>query len=225
MSRPLSLHEARELFGADFFGPDVVARALGETPAPRDGASESTAPPFSRADAEAARKAGGFLIHRPATLAGGAALTLAVLHQRCNGSSAAAAMRFRSDDPWFLGQAFAESETPEAGWALAIKEPWRATLNQTYDRASEALADFPGGAAATPWRRRRAVEIVLDCLVVAAVRGERLLSNAWDWSSSSAADGGLINVGGFGAGGLEVLSYSKAVKHGALGICPTLVAR
>ena len=223
MSRPLSLQEARELFGTDFFGPDVVARALGE--APREVTGERAAPPFSRADAGAAREAGGFLIHRPATLASGAALTLAVLHQRFNGSSAAGAMRFRSDDPWFFGQAFAESETPEAGWALAIKEPWQATLNQTYDRASEALASFPGGTGAMRWRRRRAVEIVLDCLVVAAVRGERLLAGAWDWSSSSAADGGLINVGGFGEGGLEVLSYSKAVKHGALGICPTLVAR
>ena len=37
------------------------------------------------------------------------------------------------------------------------------------------------------------------------------------------ADGGLLNVGGYTDAGLDVLTYSKAVKHGALGICPSLV--
>ncbi len=50
-----------------------------------------------------------------------------------------------------------------------------------------------------------------------------LLADRWDWSSTSSNDGGLVNVGAFGEKGLDVLSYSKAVKHGALGICPTLV--
>ena len=61
------------------------------------------------------------------------------------------------------------------------------------------------------------------CLAVAAVRRSRLLEAAWDWSSTPSADGGLLNVGGFTEAGLDVLAYSKAVKHGALGICPTLV--
>jgi hypothetical protein len=220
MSQHLSFREARELFGADLFAADLVAQALGEAP-PRD-ADQNATLPLSRADARAARETGAFLIQRQAALADGAGLTLALLHQRFKGSSGAGAPRFRGEDPWFLGQDFAEHETPELGWALVAKEPWPQTLNQTFDQASEALSRFAGGAR---WRRRRAVEIALDCLVVAAIRGERLLASTWDWSSSSASDGGRINVGGFGGSGLEVLSYSKAVKHGALGVCPTLVAR
>ena len=108
----------------------------------------------------------------------------------------------------------------EAGWALVAKEPWRETLNQSYGRGQDAAAAPRGRAAVAPPPRsgdrvRRAR--------LRAARGTRLLEDRWDWSSTQSHDGGLVNVGRFGDTGLDVLSYSKAVKHGALGICPTLV--
>ena len=112
------------------------------------------------------------------------------------------------------------ASTAEPGWVLVAKEPWRETLNLVYDRAEAALEQRAGS---DPWRRRRAAEIAFDTLAYAAARGRHLLADRWDWSSTSSNDGGLVNVGAFGEKGLDVLSYSKAVKHGALGICPTLV--
>jgi len=205
----LSPSDGRQIFG-DFLVDAADLGALLGTPPPAAGAI-----PFSRAEAEAARDAGCGLVYRPASDAAGRSITLAMLFEATSGDRSRG---FRGDEPWFLGEPFAAQETVEPGWALFHREPLRESLNRVYDAADAALAARGDG-----WRRRRAVEAAFDCLALAAARGTHLLERAWDWTSTSGIDGSLANVGGFGAAGLEVLSYSRVVKHGALGMCPTLV--
>ncbi|MEW6272103.1 MAG: hypothetical protein AB1689_22705 [Thermodesulfobacteriota bacterium] len=209
----LDLEEARRLFGDDLIEPATLSALLGSDPA--------SVPliPFARETAEAAQRSGCILVYRPATLPDGRPLTLATLAEVGSGRSDGL-VAFAGEEPWFVGDPVAGVEPVEAGWALAAKEPWPETINKTYPLAEQALARRAG---ATPWRRRRAAEIAFDTLAFAAARRTRLLADRWDWSSTSSLDGGLLNVGGFKESGLEVLSYSRAVKHGALGICPTLV--
>jgi len=209
----LSHDEAKRLFGADLIDPEALAALLGGD------VVQAPAIPFPREVAEEAQRAGCMLLYRPAALADGRALSLATLAEIGAGRSDGL-VAFAGDDPWFVSDATANADAPEAGWALVAKEPWPETLNQIYVRGEAALRRRAG---ALPWRRRRAPEIVLDALAYAAARGSRLLTDKWDWSSSSSHDGGLINIGCFTKSGLDVLTYSKAVKHGALGICPTLV--
>jgi len=210
----LSLSDARKLFGDRMIEPAAVAVLTGSS-----AGVEGVAIGIGAAEAEAARDAGCFLVHRPARAADGRGVTLALLRERAR---AAGLTAFRGDDPWFAEQPFAAAEAVEPGWALFYAEPWHETLNRTYDAADAALSARTGDGG---WRRRSAVEIAFDCLAVAAARGVRLLERAWDWSSTATEDGGFVNVGGFSAAGLDVLSYSRAVKHGALGVCPTLVRR
>lgn len=208
----LSHDEARNLFGPDLIDAEALRALLGSAPA----APEI---PFAHDVATAARESGCMLIYRPAAVPGVAALTVAGLAKLCTGRSDGL-VAFAGEDPWFVEDATVNADTIEAGWALVAKAPWPETINQVYARGEAAMERR---AAGLPWRRRRAPEIVFDVLAYAAARGTRLLADRWDWSSTQSHDGGLLNVGRFGQTGLDVLSYSKAVKHGALGICPTLV--
>lgn len=209
----LSNDEARRLFGADLIDPDALRPLFGR------GLTDVPAIPFARDVAIGARESGCLLVYRPPALPDGAPITLATLATltRARGDGLTG---FAGDEPWFLDDETASVDTAESGWALVAKEPWRETLNQTYERAEDALRRRAGAA---PWRRRRAAEIAFDVLAYAAARGTHLLEDRWDWSSTRSHDGGLVNVGRYGEAGLDVLSYSKAVKHGALGICPTLI--
>jgi hypothetical protein len=209
----LSHDDAARLFGEDLIDAEALGALLGA------GVEASPPIPFARDVAESARREGCALVYRPDRLADGRPLNLKTLAQLTNGRHDGL-VAFASRDPWFLSDETINADLPEPGWALVAKAPWRETLNLTYERADEALRRRAGDQA---WRRRRAPEIVLDVLAYAAARGERLLPGAWDWSSTSSHDGGLVNIGSFAPSGLDVLAYSKAVKHGALGICPTLV--
>ncbi|MFM8410510.1 MAG: hypothetical protein ACKOCT_09560 [Alphaproteobacteria bacterium] len=206
----LSLDDARRIFGARLLGPDRVAAVLGDVP---------PAPTSLPIDAELATRLareGCGLAWRTAATADGRPVTLARLHEA---TSADRARGFKGDEPWFVDLPFASTETPETGWAIFAAEPWGETLNRTFAAGEDALR---ARAGSTPWRRRRAVEIAYDCFVAAAAGG-RMLERAWDWSDSRSTDGGLLTLGGFGPTGMDVIAYSRAVKHDALGICPTLV--
>lgn len=210
----LTHDDAARLFGEDLIDAAALGALLGSH------ASEIPPVPFARDVAEAARRDGCMLIFRPARLDDGRPLNLATLTQLTRGRHDGL-VAFAGEDPWFLKDENINADVPEPGWALVAKEPWRETLNRTYAGGEEALHRRGGGR----WRRRRAPEIVLDTLAYAAARGTRLLADAWDWSSTASHDGGLVNIGAFKTSGLDVLAYSKAVKHGALGICPTVVGR
>lgn len=209
----LNRDAAQRLFGDDLLDHGALRALLG------DGVPDVPPIPFDTKTAEAARETGCLLVYRTAALPDGRPLTLAHLaaHVADRGDGMVA---FAGEDPWFVDDEVVNGETPEEGWALVAKAPWPETVGRTFAVGEAALARR---AAAEPWRRRRAVEIALDTLTYAAARGVRLLADRWDWSATRTRDGGLVNVGGFTEAGLEVLSYSRAVKHGALGICPTLV--
>ncbi len=132
---------------------------------------------------------------------------------------------YQLKEEWgILLEPLARTETPTVGWAVVTRKPLSRTFNRTYDEQTKVLDEW-----ASPWtqdgwsvRRRRAVEIVYDLLVFWLLRKERLLSAQWDWSSSRTVDRGILNVGGFSENGMQILSYSAAVRHGALGVCPNL---
>jgi hypothetical protein len=211
----LSHDDAVRLLGPDLIDDTALRVLLGTAIA------DAPQIPFTRDVVAAAHADGCMLVYRPAALDDGRALNLATLAQIASGRGDGV-VAFAAEDAWFLQDPTVNADVPEEGWALVAKEPWRETVNQVYARGEDALRRRGGDR---PWRRRRAPEIVLDSLAYAAARGTRLLANAWDWSSTSSHDGGLLNIGAFKTTGLDVLAYSKAVKHGALGICPTLVGQ
>lgn len=203
---------AVQLFGPRYLPTEGLQDFLG-------GQSPSVTMAFDRALAEQAAKEGCLLVYRPARLPDGRPLTLPNLFERV-AQLAKPGLAFRGEHPWFLADPFAIGETPEEGWALVAQEPWPETLNRTYDDASLGIGRR---AAGRPWRRRRAVEAAFDTFAFAFASDLRLLSSHFDWTSTPSADGGWMNVGGLGAGVLDVVSYSPPVKHGWLGSCPTLV--
>jgi hypothetical protein len=98
--------------------------------------------------------------------------------------------------------------------------PVPATCNLSYELQEGALARYAGTIGLEGrLRRRSAVEIVYDTVFFERARGLRLLAEAWDWSDTPTADGGLATVGEFGPAGLRVIGYSRAVRFGTLGIC------
>jgi hypothetical protein len=208
----LALDAAHRIFGDDLLDPAALREFLGDAPELRELRLDTDL-------AESARSDGCLLLYRPANLPGGRPLTLPALFERI-AALARPDLQFRGSDPWFLRDPLLLGETPEEGWALIARDPWAETLNSTYDEATRVLERR---AAGRPWRRRRAVEAVFDTLAFAHVRGIALLSKGFDWTTTPSADGGLVTVGGFGAGVLDVVAYSAPVKHGWLGSVPTLV--
>ncbi|MBU6281853.1 hypothetical protein KGQ64_06385 [bacterium] len=207
----LSLADARRIFGARLLGPEGMGRVVGDLPSPPESLS---------IDADLATRLareGCALVWRATATADGRPITLARLHEA---TAADRSRGFKGEEPWFVDLPFAAEETPETGWAVFARAPWPETLNRTFGAGDAALRTRAGSFA---WRRRRAVEIAYDCFAAAAA-GERVLERAWDWSGTASTDGGLLTLGGFGDAGLEVIAYSRAVKHDALGICPTLLA-
>ena len=209
----IQITTACRIFADALLGPEHAAAFLG------GGDAGHGDIPISESDAAAAQRAGQLLVYRPARMPNGEPLTLAALHTHCVALKDDTA-RFESAEPWFLKDPFARIEAPEAGWALVASEPWPGTLSRTYPDGTAALTADAGGK---PWRRRRAVEAALDCLLFMKCRQKRLLADRYDWSSTPSADGGLVTVGAFDEAGLHVIAYSPPVQYGALGVCPTLV--
>jgi hypothetical protein len=212
MGAPLTLDDARRSFGDDLLEPAALAELLG-------GAPDAPVLGLDATLAENARGEGCLLVYRPASFPDGRPLTLAALFERVE-ALARPDLRFRGSDPWFLRDPVLVGETVEAGWALVARDPWPETLNATYEEGTRALSRRAGREA---WRRRNAVEAVFDTLAFAHARGVVLLARTFDWTTTPSADGGLVTVGGFGAGVLDVVAYSTPVKHGWLGSAPTLV--
>jgi hypothetical protein len=201
-----------QVFGPRFLPAEALEHFLG-------GHTPTTAMAFDATVIEQAASEGCLLVYRPARFPDGRPLTLPALFERV-GELAKAGVAFRGEHPWFLADPFAVGETPEEGWALVAREPWPETLNRTYEEAGLAITRRAQGR---PWRRRRAVEAAFDTLAFAFASDLRPLSAHFDWTGTPSADGGWMNVGGFGAGVLDVVAYSPPVKHGWLGSCPTLV--
>jgi len=205
------------MLGRDVLGAAEVQLVFG-TPA------AVPALPFGRADLEAAAHRGEMLVLRMGATAGGPPLTILEMLRRFPDAFDARYLRqvgYQLKDEWGIElEPRAGTDTCTTGWALVRKEVLAEARNLIYDDQACALQGYAARVGATV-RRRSAVEIVYDTLLYFGARDTRLLQHTWDWSDSPTLDGGLLNVGGFGPTGLQILSYSKAVRHGGLSLCPT----
>lgn len=214
------IEEAREILGDDLIAPAEVRQALGGDVA------DAGEIPFSAAELAAAREVGDLLVARTATL-GGSALTIAALAERqprCFDARLLRSSGYALKNEWgILLEPLAERDVCASGWALVTADVLPPTRNLSHPEQEEAIRRHleQRRLAGSGARRRTAVEAVYDTVVCFAVRQRRLLERTWDWTSTPTEDGGLLQVGGFGARGMQVLAYSRGNRHGALGACLT----
>ena len=223
-STPLA--EAREIFGSLILSPVDVAALLGTEPQRLlDGRSDVLdRVPYDATTLRAAQTRGDVLIFRTAT-DGSAALTLLRMIERFPETVQPRLMNgvgYQLKDEWTVGQEpFAKTATSAIGWRLVHRAPVPATCNLSYEQQTSALARYADSLGLSGrLARRSAIEAAYDTVLMARARGIRLLEHTWDWSDTPTEDGGFVTVGEFGADGLSVLGYSRAVRFGTLGICP-----
>jgi hypothetical protein len=219
------LAEAKAVLGDAVLGPAEIAEGLGFDPLASLTGEESAAVariPFSAADLERARSDGEMLVLRVARDPE-QPLTMLALAGRLQGGldpKVHKGVGYSLRDEWTIdAQPFAANDVPTAGWWLVRRTPLAATLNRGYRAQDDALRSAGLDANGRP-ARRSAVEIAYDTLLWQRLRGERLLAGTWDWSRSPSNDQGFAALGEFGANGLGVIAYSRAVRFGTLGVSP-----
>lgn len=224
MPQTTELKAARAILGNEVVGAEEVQSVLG--PAYRADAARAATVPFPARELERARDLGFLLIHRVAAV-GTAPVTLQWLIRKFPAAfdpQLLQKMGYALKGEWGIElDPVAEQEVCCGDWALVQRTPLADSLNRTFDDQTDALRQFAGRHG---WdgrtRRRTAIEIAFDLVVFWQVRGERLLPNCWDWSSTRAVDGGLINTGNFTDRGMQVLAYSQGIRHGTLGVCANI---
>jgi hypothetical protein len=222
MTQRVTLEEARSLLGKDVYGPEEVAAAFGTLQL----AAGDLPIPYGQVDIEAAKKAGEMLVLRISQAADGQPITIVKMIEKFANAFdqdllTKAGYQLKSD--WGIElEPLARDKTCTFGWALVRKEILDDTRNLSYDLQEPRLREYAAAmqCPSNTVRRRTATEAVFDTVVAFAARGTRLLEKTWDWTSSETVDLGYLNVGGFGSKGMQILSFSGAVRHGALGICP-----
>ena len=218
----VGLGEAASLLGR-VLGPREIELALGFDPLNALTTEEERAHvlhlPFAAADLERARREGEILVLRVPRDPEGP-LTMVRLAERLAGGLDPRVHKgcgYLLRDEWTIDtQPFATGEVCEAGWWLVRREPLPATVNRTYPAQDAALGPAPDHRP----RRRSAVEIAYDTLLWQRAHGEHLLARTLDWSRSLSTDQGFAALGEYGAEGLHVVAYSRAVRFGTLGVCP-----
>lgn len=221
MAHSSTLKQARSILGDDVIGPDELRAALGAVDG-IDAAASSV--PFHTADLERARENGELLVLRGGHVKG-EPLTLLWFIQRFPESFDAATLRkvgYQLRDEWGIElEPLAATDVCKPEWALVRKELLPDTCNLGYDE-QDALIDQYSSQRGAPgdFRRRTGIEIAFDLILYYRARDQKLLSKSWDWSSTRTLDGGFLNIGRFNDAGMQVFSYSRAVRHGQLGVCP-----
>lgn len=218
MAGSVDLGAARRVLGGDVLGPDEVRDVFGVV-------VSAPPPPYSVAELEFAAQGGEALIfHIDRDTSG--PLTLQRLIERFPDAFDPRLLQktgYQLKDDWGIElEPLAKTETCATGWVLVRKEILGVTRNLAYGEQDAVLARDAANerSVVSVLRRRTAIEIAYDLILYHRARRERLLHQTWDWSSSRTLDAGYLNVGGFGPQGMQVLSYSPAVRHGALGVCP-----
>jgi len=219
----LTVEEARRLLGDDMLGPQDVEQVFGAVPPTTLGAPLH----LTREQLVAARQAGEMLVLRVARAADDVALTvLQMIHRYPHAfdNKLMRQMGYQLKDDWGITiEPRAATDICEAGWALVRKAILDDSRNLPYEEQDAVLSAYANGLGvpAATVRRRSAVEAVYDTVLYYAARGVRLLEKTWDWSSSRTIDWGYLNVGGFSSRGVQILSFSQAIRHDGLGVCPT----
>lgn len=208
----LKVSDAHAILGHDVLGADEAHAVFGLR-------VEVPPLPFTAEELTTAKTAGEMLVLRLAKDAIGP-LTLLRMIQHLPQSFDERYLRkmgYQLRDDWGIElEPLADIDTCTVGWALVHKDILGETRNLAYDEQEEVVTRHRVDV-----RRRTAVEAVYDTLLYFGARHVRLLATTWDWTKSRTIDGGYLNVGGFGQAGLQILSFSRAVRHGALGVCPT----
>ncbi len=216
----LRVEEARAVLGGDFLGPEDVSQVFGAPPP----AQLLCEVPFSRDTLTAARRCGVMLVLRTAQPVDGSALTILQIldrHPQAFDAKLARKAGYLLKDEWGIAlEPLAATATCTSGWALVRKEVMEDSCNLPYDEQEAALQRC-GALLGVPVRRRTAVEIVYDTVLYFRARTVRLLERSWDWSSSVTLDRAYLNVGGFSSSGMQILGFSRGIRHGRLGVCPT----
>jgi hypothetical protein len=219
MSAMVSVEQARAILGFDVLGPSEVKQAFG--------ASGVVPPiPFTRDDLAAAAAAGEMLVWRVAQAAD-TSLTILEMVRRFPEAFDQKLLRqmgYELKEEWGIErEPLAARDTCAPGWALARKDVLKESRNRSYEEQDETIRERAAvlRVPVTALRRRSAVEAVYDTVLYLVARNARLLEKTWDWTSSRTNDSGYINVGGFGASGMQILSFSRAIRHDGLGVCPT----
>ncbi len=212
MSAVLKVSDAHAILGHDVLGADEAHAVFGVR-------VEAPPLPFTADELSAAKAAGEMLVLRLAKDAT-APLTLQHMIQHLPqlfDERYLRKMGYQLRDDWGIElEPLAATDTCTLGWALVHKEPLPETCNLAYDEQDAVVT-----RDRVDVRRRSAVESAYDTLLYFGARHVRLLEKTWDWTKSRTTDGGYLNVGGFSPAGLQILSFSRAVRHGALGVCPT----
>ncbi|MBI4516796.1 MAG: hypothetical protein HY699_13375 [Deltaproteobacteria bacterium] len=218
MAASIDLAAARRLLGADLLGPEEIRAAFDFVP---------PTPPIPYAESELAAAApGGEMLLLRVDHDRSTPLSLSRLIERFPAAFDSRLLRnsgYLLKDEWGIAlEPLAGSEHCSAGWVLVRKQVLDETRNLPYDEQDQQIARYAAdlGLPAALICRRSAVEIAYDLIVYHSARGVRLLGQAWDWSTSRTLDNGYLNVGSFGENGMQILSYSPPVHHGALGVCP-----
>ncbi len=215
------LTDAQAVLGSDLLGLNDIAVALGTTveafdPRVRHEASEV---PMTKDELSAARQAGELVIFRIATDEG-QPLTINRLIERFPAAfdqKLLAKCGYLLRDEWGITlEPVAQTQSCKTGWATVRKATMPETRNRSYFEQDAILTSVSPG-----WRRRTTPEAAYDLVLYYACRGIRLLASDFDWTSSATADGGFLNVGGFQESGMQIVSFSAAVRHAGLGVCPT----
>ncbi len=220
MPSATSIKEASRILGDSFVGPADAAFALGFASSLGD-----IPVPHSPQTLQTMRDAGEMLIWRYADV-GATPLTIMELVRRqptLVDARFLQKMGYQLKDEWGIElEPSASTATCTGGWGVVLKDVLKESLNVAYEAQDDFLAAY-GKRIGSAVRRRTAVEITYDTLILWMTRQQRVLERTWDWSSTRTTDGGYLNIGGFSKNGLQIFSYSRAVRHGALGVCPARV--
>jgi hypothetical protein len=208
----LKVSDAHAILGHDVLGAEEAAAVFGVR-------VEAPPLPFTVDELTAAKTAGEMLVLRLAKDPS-VPLTVQRMIQHLPESFDERYLRkmgYQLKDDWGIElEPLAATDTCTFGWALVHKDILPETRNLAYDEQECVVTRHRVDV-----RRRTAVEAVYDTLLYFGARHVRLLEKSWDWTKSRTIDGGYLNVGGFAQAGLQILSFSRAVRHGALGVCPT----
>jgi len=222
------LQDAHELLGTNVVGPEAIAKTL-DAPISELLSTEERACihrlPFDRATLQRAAAHGALLILRvPRDRSG--PLSIRRLHDKFPTAFAAKGLTdgvgYQLRSEWTAAAQSFAADAPELGWRLVAAEPPAETLGRPHAQQTGALAAFAErlGVSASRGRRRTAVDAAYDLTFAFVARNRRLLATTWDWTRTDTADGAFVTVGNFGAGGMQILAYSAAVRFASLGTCP-----
>ena len=215
MTTIAGLENATQALNGAVVGPAEITAGLGFDPLAVLTAAERAAiatVPFAADVLDAARADGSFLVLRvPRTPTGALTmLTLATHLQPGFDPKVHQGVGYSLRGEWTIDdQPFATADTCVAEWRLVRRMVDPRTINQVYRAQDERLALLPAVAGVAA--RRSAIEIAYDTLLWHRTTGERLLTDAWDWSRSPSTDQGFAALGEFSERGLRVIAYSRAV--------------